>query len=341
MEKPLGILILLASLLILVVDGVTITELSGPSIVEAGKELILDCDFTYTEDEVNQIVVKWFFKGSRHPFYQWVPGLDMGPQLLSPEFRDIVDLSYTVEGEDQFTKFRALRIPSASLGVAGKYQCQVSSFIGEAVKETEVNVYVPPTAMSVMTSSEATSNTVTLSCTAGPAFPVPKMSLYWTQHLESHTTSTPATIQVDESGLFSAMLNVCISGDTVGPEDVVECRMDLPGTGWTRTEQTEILEHKIPEKFLAMFNKDNSEDATIRDDFIAPSDYDQEREEPMIKLEKSEQNVVEESEPKTEGDTQEESLQTGDSSVSVSVSVGCLTPSLLLLSLTVLELFTR
>jgi len=181
MERRLGIVILLASLLILV-DGVSITELSGPSIVEAGKELVLDCDFTYTEDEVNQLVVKWFFEGSRHPFYQWVPGLDMGPQIISPEFRDIVDLSYTVEGEDQFTKFRALRIPSASLAVAGKYQCQVSSFTAEAVKETEVNVYVPPSSMSVITSSEATSNTVTLSCTAGPAFPLPKMSLYWTQH---------------------------------------------------------------------------------------------------------------------------------------------------------------
>merc|ERR1712243_329671 len=165
-----------------------------------------------------------------------------------------------------------------------------------------------------------------MSCSGGPAFPAPTLTLNWTQQLESHTTSTPATIYEDESGLFSAMLNVSISDDTVGPEDVVECRMDLPGTGWTRTEQTEILEHKIPEKFLATFNKDNTEDATIRDDFIAPSDYDQEREEPMIKLEKSEQNVVEESEPKTEGDTQE-SLQTGDSSASVSVSVGCLTPS--------------
>merc|ERR1712133_346435 len=325
------------------VDGVSITELSAPSIMEAGKELVLDCDFTYTQEEVNQLVVKWFFEGSRHPFYQWVPGLDMGPQIISPEFRDVVDLSYTVEGADQYTKFRALRIPSASLAVAGKYQCQVSSFTAEAVKETEVNVYVPPTSMMVVSSYEATSNSVTLSCTAGPAFPVPKMSLYWTQHLESHTTDTPATIVEEEEGLFSSMLSVSISGDTVGPEDVVQCKMDLPGTGWTRTEQTEILEHKIPEKFLAMFNNDNTEDATIRDDFIAPSDYDQERDEPMIKLEKSEQNVVEESEPKTEGDTEEDtddSGETGDSSVS-SVSVVCLTPSLLLLSLTVLELFTR
>merc|ERR1719357_2305117 len=159
------------------------------------------------------------------------------------------------------------------------------------------------------------------------------MSLYWTQHLESHTTSTPATIVEEESGLFSTMLSVSVSEDTVGPEDVVECKMDLPGTGWTRTEQTEILEHKIPEKFLAMFSKENKEDAAVGDDFIAPSDYDQERDEPMIKLEKSKQNLVEETEPKTEG-------KSGDPTVS-SVSMASITPSLLLLSLTVLGLFTR
>merc|ERR1711962_376243 len=207
----------------------------------------------------------------------------------------------------------------------------------EAVKETEVNVYVPPSSMMVVSSSEATSNTVSLSCNGGPAFPVPKMSLYWTQHLESHATDTPATIVEEEGGLFSAILSVSISGDTVGPEDVVECKMDLPGTEWTRTEQTEILEHKIPEKFLAMFSKENKEDATVGDDFIAPSDYDQERDEPMIKLEKSEQNVAEETEPKTKGETEEE---TGDSTVS-SVSMASVTPSLLLVSLTVLRLFTR
>merc|ERR1711909_222850 len=96
-------------------DGVSITDLTAPSMVKAGEELVLDCDFTYTEDEVNQLVVKWFFGGSVHPFYQWVPGLDMGPQIISSEFSDLVDLSYTVEGADKFAKFRALRIPSASL----------------------------------------------------------------------------------------------------------------------------------------------------------------------------------------------------------------------------------
>jgi len=331
MGRLLGIGLVSAALLMLV-DGVSITELSGPSMVEAGKELVLDCDFTYTEDEINQLVVKWFFDGSLHPFYQWVPGLDMGPQIISSKFRDLVDLSYTVEGEDQYTKFRALRIPSASLAVAGTYKCQVSSFIAEAVKETEVNVYVPPTWMSVVTSSPATSNSVTLSCTAGPAFPVPKLNLYWTQHLESHTTSTQATITESE-GLFSAMLNVSVDGDSVGTEDVVSCKLELPGTGWTRTEETEMIEQKIPEKFLAMFNKDSTEDATM-DDFTAPSDYDQERDEPMIALEKSEQTVVEEPEPKTEGDSKEDTEgDTGDSS--------SLTPSLLLLSLTVLGLYTR
>jgi len=233
------------------VDGVSITELSGPSIVEAGKEL-LDCHFTYTEDEPNQLVVKWFYNGSHHPFYQWVPGLDIGPQIISPEFKDLVDLSYSVKGEDRYTQYRALRIPSASLAVAGTYKCQVSSFTVETHMETQVNVFVPPTYMYVETSlipvstpadrNESVSSPVLMSCSGGPAFPAPTLTLNWTQNLESHTSSTPATIVEDESGLFSAMLNVSISGDTVGPEDVVQCTMDLPGTEYTRTEQTEILE---------------------------------------------------------------------------------------------------
>merc|ERR1712180_209919 len=137
-----------------VVDGVSITELSAPSMVEAGKELVLDCHFTYTDDEI-----------------------------ISPEFKDLVDLTYTVEGEDRCTQFRALRIPSASLAVAGTYKCQVSSFTVESQEETQVNVFVPPTYMYVDTSqipaytttdrknsNVSESSPVVMSCSGGPAF---------------------------------------------------------------------------------------------------------------------------------------------------------------------------
>jgi len=118
----------------------------------------------------------------------------------------------------------------------------------ETDKETQVNVFVPPTYMYVETSlipvftpaDRNVSDPVLVSCYAGPAFPRPTLSLYWTQHQESRTTTTPASITESE-GLFSAMLNVSIPGDSVGTEDVVSCIMELPGTGWTRTEETEMV----------------------------------------------------------------------------------------------------
>merc|ERR1712115_44664 len=166
MHRIGGVLMSTVLLIYKVVDGVSITELSAPSIVEAGKELVLDCHFTYTDD-----------------------------QIISPEFKDLVDLTYTVEGEDRYTQYRALRIPSASLAVAGTYKCQVSSFTVESYKETQVNVFVPPTYMYVETSQIPTyttrdrnsnvseSSPVVMSCRGGPAFPAPTLTLNWTQQI--------------------------------------------------------------------------------------------------------------------------------------------------------------
>ena len=64
-----------------VVSSVSIRDISAPAAVEAGKELLLDCDFTYNKEEVEEVVVKWFHNNSTTPFYQWVPALDIGPQV--------------------------------------------------------------------------------------------------------------------------------------------------------------------------------------------------------------------------------------------------------------------
>ena len=62
-------------------SSVSIRDISAPAAVEAGKELLLDCDFTYNKEEVEEVVVKWFHNNSTTPFYQWVPALDIGPQV--------------------------------------------------------------------------------------------------------------------------------------------------------------------------------------------------------------------------------------------------------------------
>jgi len=278
--------VILYSSILLLADSVSIHDITSPAMVEVGKELILDCDFTYSEEEKDQLVVKWFFNGSRHPFYQWVPALDFGPQIISTEFTESVDLSYTIEGGDKYSQFRALHIPSVQLDLAGQYTCQVSSFTGEDAMTKEVSLFAPPSSMSVTTSSSVTSELVTISCTAMEVFPAPIMSLSWTQHLETHTTDIPAII-TEEDGMFSAFMTVSIPRDSVGNEDVCSCLLSIPGTNFQRNEETEMFEEYIPEKFLEMFTKDDVKNKTDDGDIILTSDYDQDLEEPVIALERS------------------------------------------------------
>merc|ERR1712156_902190 len=72
----------ICALLVSSVRGVSISkESSGSIIVQAGQELLIDCDFSFDKDEEEELVVKWFFNASTTPFYQWVPALDVGPQV--------------------------------------------------------------------------------------------------------------------------------------------------------------------------------------------------------------------------------------------------------------------
>jgi len=72
----------ICALLISSVRGVSIAEESSGSIAgQLGHELLLDCDFAFDKEEEEELVVKWFFNASTTPFYQWVPALDVGPQV--------------------------------------------------------------------------------------------------------------------------------------------------------------------------------------------------------------------------------------------------------------------
>ena len=61
--------------------------LATPAAKKAGQELILDCDFDFEESEAAQLDLKWYFNGSPVPIYQWVPSLDMGPQVIDRMFK--------------------------------------------------------------------------------------------------------------------------------------------------------------------------------------------------------------------------------------------------------------
>ena len=71
------------ALLVTSAHGVAIDEVLVPAVVEAGaEEAVLDCPFTFSQEEEDQLEVRWFFNSSPTPFYQWSPGMgEQGPQV--------------------------------------------------------------------------------------------------------------------------------------------------------------------------------------------------------------------------------------------------------------------
>ena len=76
--------------------------------------LTLSCDYSYEESESSQLVLTWYFNESPIPIYQWVPSLDMGPQVIHEMFKDNLDLTHEAD-QDKFKKHSALRIINPDL----------------------------------------------------------------------------------------------------------------------------------------------------------------------------------------------------------------------------------
>ena len=119
---------------------VHITDLKGPTVVETGDELMIDCDFDYLQEEESQLDLKWYFNRSPIPVYQWVPSMNKGPQVIGDLFKNSLDLEYEAHN-DTFKKHRALRIINTDHRFSGTYQCKVSSFVDEDFMQKEILVY--------------------------------------------------------------------------------------------------------------------------------------------------------------------------------------------------------
>jgi len=252
----------ICALLISSVRGVSISEESSGSIAgQVGQELLLDCDFAYDKEEEEELVVKWFFNASTTPFYQWVPALDVGPQVIVREAPGEIDINYHVEGENSFTKHRTLRIAEATLAHIGAYTCQVSSFTHEVSSTVEVAVYVPPSSLVLTSTTSATDDLITLTCVAADAFPAPILSLAWTESLVARDGETFSKSSENSDGLFTSTVTTSIKQDLVGKEDLAVCTLEMPGFDIHMRDEIPLLEEEIPEVYLKMFeNEEQSEE---------------------------------------------------------------------------------
>lgn len=109
-----------------------------PEIIQYGVEdaVILDCDYTYSND-TSGLVVKWFFKSKSKLVYQWIVG--QKPQDIGI-LRGRVDLTYRASS-DPLKMHRALRIIKTNTDISGDYTCVVSTFLDEDSKTKQMTVF--------------------------------------------------------------------------------------------------------------------------------------------------------------------------------------------------------
>ena len=115
--------------------------------------IVLDCEYIYDPGDV-KLVVRWFYNDSPEPIYQWIPSSDnryVG-ELIRPYF----DMNFQVS-EDQFTKYRAIRlVPAATqatnattiqqrrmlpIALSGKYTCVISSIMSQDSRQGNLMLY--------------------------------------------------------------------------------------------------------------------------------------------------------------------------------------------------------
>ncbi|GFY45921.1 ig-like domain-containing protein [Trichonephila inaurata madagascariensis] len=218
--------------------GVEIRRLSVPRWVENGteKSVTLDCDYIYNENDI-RLVVKWFFEENLEPVYQWIP--ELGTRHTSGILRDRLDLNYTVNTVDAYSRYRALKISQPSTELSGKYTCLVTSLAGQDSKAQLMTVFVPAQTMDVK--YHTTSTNLNVSCEATGLFPRPKLKLYRILPKEK----TPAIVKDVSTSIwnsrdtYNTSLYRSFEYDELSLPGTsgFECVVEIPGTNYQRKKR--------------------------------------------------------------------------------------------------------
>ena len=229
----------LLSLLLVPCLTVEIHELVVPRVVEEGSEnVLLDCNFSFNESEVDQLEVKWYFNRAPAPFCQWIAGVpDTRPQLIGSLFEDKVDLEY-VGGSTHQTKYRALLLHKPTTAMAGTYTCKVSTLESEAVAEAVMQVY-SPVASSTFRQARVEGDRVNVSCSFAGVFPMPSLKLTW----GTFDLFEDALLVTPGDGSYDVTIHKTLEHKELPAETVFGCELSLPGTEYFVREEA-IYHHR-------------------------------------------------------------------------------------------------
>jgi len=232
MVKILPILFCLtAGVCSLSLDGV-----SMPSTHPSGEDLILSCDYSYTKSETDQLVLTWYLNGSPIPIYQWVPALDLGPQVIDKLFKDNLDLTHEAD-EDKFKKHSDLRIVNPDQRFAGNYKCRVSTFLEEVSDHKDVFIYVSPTSI-ILTNTNGV-----IKCAVEGVYPAPSVNLAWTVNSTVYASEkVELAVSVLNDKLFDASVVATVDEDDIVSHDMMTCEVTMAGTDFNMRVEETILE---------------------------------------------------------------------------------------------------
>eukprot|EP00092_Neocalanus_flemingeri_P023663 GFUD01025665.1.p1 GENE.GFUD01025665.1~~GFUD01025665.1.p1 ORF type:complete len:340 (+),score=87.11 GFUD01025665.1:37-1020(+) len=221
-------------------QSLSLDELSAPSSHPAGQDLILDCDYSYLKPESDQLVLTWYFNGSPIPIYQWVPALDLGPQVIHQMFKDNLDLKYQAHNEE-LKKHAALRIVNPDQRFSGSYKCRVSTFLEEVSAQQDVLVYVAPASIT-LTSTEGA-----VRCQVEAVYPLPTLVIVWTANSSVYSSDN---VEITTNPLNPALLDASVAATVeqsdITPLDMMTCEVTLTGTDFVKRVEKNILEKIEP-----------------------------------------------------------------------------------------------
>jgi hypothetical protein len=235
-----GVQIIILGLMVALVSevtGVEILSMEVPSVVKAGSgDIVLDCDFKYTEEEKNQLDIKWYFNNDPNPIFQWLPG--RLPQIISDQFMQHLDIAYEVD-DDIFTKHRALRIRNPQPEFSGNYRCKVSSFVDEDFDQKELLVYAPPSSIKFEEIRFSETDPLNVTCVAIGMYPLPTARIMWGHNssLDEYESTSAVTIMRSD-GLVDVRLSTIIDTDQLAVQVTIGCEISLPGTDYSIQEHT-------------------------------------------------------------------------------------------------------
>ena len=217
--------------------GVKIENIFLPDVVEEGENpVILECPFSFNDDEKLSLELNWFFGSSPEPFFKVSPGnVNNKPEIFGEIWQQKIDLNFSLnKGDDDHQKFQAVKIVDPDVSMSGRYRCRVSSDLSDDEAEADMMIYSPLDEMRFIQRTSTLSSLVNISCSVTGIFPLPQVKLTFGDYTLLHDQ---LEISVNNAS-YDVFITKMISREEMLTGRVFGCEASVPGTSYHVRQET-------------------------------------------------------------------------------------------------------